>query len=248
MKSPVNFVICMLFAVLISANCFAQGETVKTGKSGTIPPVTLSTGNQNNEFAENPVILNYLQNNLKYPEGSAEQCKQGTEVLEFTVLPDGNLANVKVINSVCPKIDKEVTRVLNTTNGMWKPVTQNGQPVETKKEISIMFHLSFFHLGSNDEYFLKKATDWYVKGNHALFDKKDLKKALKCYDNAMRYKPLDNSLLYARGMVKYELGDKTGARNDWDRTKELAARGENQNNLILVTEGFKDFSGYAENK
>lgn len=247
MKTLSEIILCLILAVFTFGQNKAQNVPEKTGKIDVAAPVYAdNNANRKTEVNNLSVINNYLRNNIKYPEISMDCCLQGTELVQFTVLPTGDLANIKVVNSVCPKIDEEVIRVLRTTNGMWTPAIQNSTPVEMEKEILIVFHLCSFHLGTDDEYFTKKATNWYKRGNRALFEHNNPVKALKCYNNAMKYKPLEEALLFARGMVKFELDDKEGAKNDWNRMKSLIARGENENNVALVVENFKDFSGYNE--
>jgi hypothetical protein len=48
-----------------------------------------------------------------------------------------------------------------------------------------------------------------------------VKSALKYYNQAIRYLPVDNCLLATRGMCRYEPGDNTGACQDWNRIKAL---------------------------
>ena len=54
--------------------------------------------------------------------------------------------------------------------------------------------------------------------------------------------PYDQALFYMRGLCKYELGDKEGARKDWER---LLALGGNDNSIYLV-ENVNTLKGYNE--
>ena len=248
MKTFLIIALCLAVVIYDFEECNAQNASELNKEIVVIAPVLASEVNVKGvaQDINSSAINNYLHNNLIYPEGAINCCFQGIEVVRFTVLPTRDLANIEVVNSICPLIDKEVIRVLNTTNGMWTPGTHNGNPVEMEKEVLIVFHLEGFHLKSDETYFTKKATNWYMKGNHVLFEHKNREKALKCYNNALRYKPFEEALLYARGMVKYELNDITGAKNDWNRMKSLVERGVNETNLPLVSENFNDFSGYIE--
>jgi hypothetical protein len=248
MKTLLEIILCLILAVFTFGQNKAQNVPEKAGIIDAAASVFAGNyiTNSKTEVNSLSVINNYLRNNITYPEKAMDCCLQGTELVQFTVLPTGDLANIKVVNSICPEIDEEVIRILNTTNGMWTPATQNGTPVEMEKEILIVFHLCSFHLGTDDEYFTKKATNWYKRGNRALFEHNNSVKALKCYNNAMKYKPLEDALLFARGMVKFELDDAEGAKKDWNRMKSLVERGENENNLNLIVENFKGFAGYFE--
>lgn len=248
MKTLVFLTSCFLLTTFVFSESKAQTLSSGAGKIEVISPVFPGVDySKEVSHEKNISVLNrYLHNNIIYPESAVNCCLQGTEVVKFTVLPTGDLENIKVINSVCPKIDSEVIRVLKTTNGMWTPGTNNGVPVAMEKEILIVFHLEGFHAGTDNEYFIKKATNWYQKGNRALFEQKNPEKALNCYNNALKYRPLEDALLYARGIVKYELNDIEGANEDWNRVKSLVERNENDSHLLLVTENFRNFSGYDE--
>jgi tetratricopeptide (TPR) repeat protein len=250
MKKFVSTMLCIALASFSFGQLKTHGVSGKTGIIEGIEPVfaDLNSVNDKNDLngSCNSAIGNYLRNNIKYPESAINCCKQGTEIVRFTVMPNGKLENIEVVNCVCPKIDEEMIRVLKTTNGMWTPGTKNGLPVEMEKEILVVFHLEGFHLGTDEEYFTKKAINWYKKGNQALFEQKNPEKALKCYNNAIKYRPLEDALLFARGMAKYELNDFTRAKEDWKRMKSLVARNENESNLTLVAENFKDLRGYIE--
>lgn len=240
MKTLIIIALNLITGAFIYGQSLNQNTPVKNGETEVTTPTYNDVKNirEANVEKSNSVICNYLCNNLKYPEDAINCCLQGTELVRFTVLQTGELANIKVLNSICPKIDEEVIRVLSNTNGMWTPGTSNGVPVKMEKEVLIAFHLEGFHFGTDDEYFKKKATNWYIRGNHALFEDKNPQKALKCYNNALRYQPLEHALLYARGMVKYELNDTEGAKNDWDRMKSLAVDGENENILTLIVDNY----------
>lgn len=246
MKTRALFSICLLLAIASFSECFAQKTLTEIKRSEVIAPeldrtiITIGVSNG----LHNSVINQYLYNNIKYPEKSIDCCIQGTEVVKFTVLTDGTLEGIEVINSICPEIDEETVRILKTTDGMWIPGKENGLPINMEKELLITFHLDGFHFGTDKEYFKKKATRWYIKGNRALFEKENLKKALKCYNNGIRFRPLEDALLNARAIVKYELDDIDGAQKDWDRLKRLVFRGENEKYLTILTENFKNFAGY----
>ncbi len=245
MKKFLEIILCLILTVFTFGQNNAQNVPENNRLIDVIAPVFRCNYNENQD--NNLSVLNsYLCNNIIYPEYAIDYCLQGTEVVQFTILPSGNLANIKVVNSVCPEIDKEVIRVLSTTSGMWIPGDQNGTPCEMQKELLIVFHLGGIHSGTTDEFFMRKAKNWYVRGNRALFEHHNPGKALKRYNTAMRYRPMEEALLLARGMARLQLYDTGGAKNDFNRFKELVERGGNETNLILIVENFKDFPGYSE--
>lgn len=54
-----------------------------------------------------------------------------------------------------------------------------------------------------------------------MFVKANINGSLNNYNKATQYLPNDKCLLATRGLCKYELGDKTGACQDWNRIKAL---------------------------
>ena len=165
------------------------------------------------------LIKNFLLKNLVYPEKAIECCKEGTEVVKFTITPNGNISNIKIDNCVCSEIDKEVIRVLNKTNGMWIPAYKDGRPVEAEQELAMVF------CGKDKseiiEHFVAKATIFYNGGNTMLFEKQNAKKALKLYERGLVYLPNDKGLLFMHGVANYELGNEEAALKEWEEFTSL---------------------------
>ncbi len=181
-------------------------------------------------------IDEYIAKNVVYPDEDATYFNQGTEVIQFNVTPAGELADIKVVNSVSKSIDTEVIRVLKTTNGMWKPGYNDDKAVAMEKEISIVFKVGD---GMND--FRTMGKKYYAKGSTALFMKESPKKALRNFDKGIVLLPNDCALLALRGLTKYEIGDKDGAVKDWTRIKSLGGfEGEH----FLTS--FTNMKGYAQ--
>ncbi len=188
------------------------------------------------------LIKNYLVENAKYPKSALDCMSEGIEVIKFVVNPDGSLSNFDVINSICREIDSELIRVLKTTNGMWQPGENNGNPVAMEKEVSLIFVAGNFK--DLTKYFTAKATNSFVQGCKKMYLKNNSKKALRYYNQGMRYLPYDKNLLYVRGICKYELGDKEGAIKDWNRIVELG--GMDFTDIAYDTSKMKGYSEMAE--
>lgn len=166
-------------------------------------------------------INTYVAEQVDYPYNYIKQSAEGTVVVQFYVTTTGEVANFEVVNSVDPKVDEEVIRVIKTTKGMWVAGMNNGVAVPMKKEVSISFKFQ----DPNDMYparsFFSIAEYHYIKGSKKLLVRKKVKRALNHFNEAVRYLPYDKSLLVMRGVCLYELGDYMGAYKDWDRVKEL---------------------------
>jgi len=183
--------------------------------------------------------------NVQYPEQAVKYKIQGASVIQFVVTPTGELSDLHILNSISPEIDEEAIRVLKTTNGMWSPGTNNGEPVAMEAEVTINFKLDY----SDDPEqavtsdFASIGERYYMQGSKKLFVKGKAKQALKSYDIGVQFLPNDKSLLLARGLCKYELGDRQGAHQDWNRMKNLG--GIDLSNEYL-SENYQNLKGYAE--
>ena len=207
MKTAVFFLAAMAITV------FATGQNQNVTNNVSVNPEFKCTGTivQGTTFE---TIEDFLVNQVNYPFESIKCAKQGTEVISFTVTPEGEITNFKVINSICPKVDQEVIRVLSLTSGKWQSGTVNGVKVPLEKEVSIAFKMRL----SNDfkewaQSFLTKGINMQIKDNH--------KKAVRFYNEALNYMPNDKNILAARMNCKLEMGDDEGAEQDQLRLQKL---------------------------
>jgi hypothetical protein len=185
-------------------------------------------------------INEFLGENFEY---SGHQLVEGSTVVQFTVTPSGELTDFAVINSISREVDKEIIRVLEKTNGMWIPGYNNNVPAAMTKEVSLSFYNHNTGSKSITEIFTEKATNFFVDGCKILFEKQNPKKAMKYYNWGINYLPYDKALLLARGICRFETGDKDGARQDWERIKTLG--GFDIENWDL-TENVKELKSYDE--
>ena len=209
------------------------------------PPEFVNIKNVAAFFNEtDPALLtNYLTENSEYPEEAAKCYKQGTVVVQFTVTAGGEITDFRVINSVCPVIDDEIVRVLKTTEGMWKPGLKDQKPVDMPQEVSMMFVASPANRNTPVEYFTRMAKNSWLRGNILFVEKHNPKKALKFYNESVKYLPYDPATLLLRGFCKYELGDKSGARADWERVSTIGKYDADE-----FIETLASLSGYDEMK
>lgn len=238
MKTILIFAISMF----IAAFAFGQNRDVEEVKV-TAPQFTgIVNATLSQTESANLLIRNYLKDNVEYPE-KAQACNlEGTEVVLFTVTAEGNVADFKIINSVCPIIDEEIIGALKNTNGMWLPGYNNGNPVDMPKEVSMVFCMENGSNKSTHEIFTEKATSYFSIANKNLYEKHNVKKAMKFYSYGVTYLPYDHSLLLMRGMCRYELGDKAGAIEDWNRMVTLGS----EIDMSEYTAQLSGLKGYEE--
>ena len=85
-------------------------------------------------------LLDYLMENVKYPEDAEKQKIEGRVIAVFVVETDGSISNVEVVKPVFPSLYAEAVRVLS---GMpkWTPGRQSGKVVRVKYTVPINFQL-----------------------------------------------------------------------------------------------------------
>jgi TonB family protein len=89
-------------------------------------------------------LMNYLQENIKYPKDAQDAKKEGRVIANFIVEKDGSISNVKIIRSIFPSLDAEAERII-TGMPKWIPGMQNGETVRVKYTIPISFSLGDVH-------------------------------------------------------------------------------------------------------
>ena len=233
-----------IYAIFMSIAVFAFGQKEVQEVEVSAPQFT---GIKNvaviqNELP-NTLIKNYLKENISYPAAAANCMLEGTEVAVFTVTSEGNVRDLKIINSVCHLIDEEVITVLGNTSGMWVPGTKNGQVADMVMELPFTFCVTSNSEKSIQEIFTRKATNYFTKGSELLFEKNNVKKAARYFDRGITYLPYDQSLLLLRGICRYELGDTEGAVEDWTRLNDLG--GTDMNEYMELAQ-LKNMKGYNE--
>ena len=87
-----------------------------------------------------PALLDYLNQNVKYPEDAEKQKIEGRVLAVFVVETDGSISNVEVVKPVFPSLDAEAVRVL-AAMPKWTPGKQSGKLVRVKYTVPINFQL-----------------------------------------------------------------------------------------------------------
>ena len=85
-------------------------------------------------------MMEFIYNNIVYPEEAKEKNIQGRVVLRFVVKYTGEVGNVQVIKGVDPSLDKEAQRVIEKLP-VWQPGRQGGKPVNVWYSVPVTFQL-----------------------------------------------------------------------------------------------------------
>jgi TonB family protein len=85
-------------------------------------------------------MMQFLSENINYPETAVEMGEQGRVFLQFVIEKDGSITNVKVDRGVSVDLDNEAKRVLQRMP-KWNPGQVNGRNVRSRCRIPINFRL-----------------------------------------------------------------------------------------------------------
>lgn len=85
-------------------------------------------------------LINFLGENIHYPEKAQKEGIQGTVIVEFTITKLGKVKDAKIARSISPELDQEALRVVNSMPN-WKPGKNKHQPVNVGYNLPIRFSL-----------------------------------------------------------------------------------------------------------
>ena len=100
---------------------------------------------RNNPIIQSPeflggekALLEYLQENVKYPVSAYKRGVQGDVLVRFIINKSGSITNVTVQKSLDPDCDKEAVRLVENMP-KWIPSKRNGEPVNVDYVLPVYF-------------------------------------------------------------------------------------------------------------
>ena len=85
-------------------------------------------------------LLEFLRENVKYPEQARKDSIEGRVVLSFVVETDGSITEPKVVRSLHPLLDAEALRVIKLMP-KWEPGYQGDSLVRVKYNLPVTFKM-----------------------------------------------------------------------------------------------------------
>jgi periplasmic protein TonB len=85
-------------------------------------------------------LIEYLSNNMKYPEVAKTAGTEGTSMVSFVINKNGEVTKAQVANGFDPACDAEALRVIEQMP-KWNPGVQDGQQVAVHMVLPIRFSL-----------------------------------------------------------------------------------------------------------
>lgn len=143
--------LCMAVVIFAISSCSEKKgpETIDSLETKTPPKPPTMTGSDTTwvEPDEMPVfpngdaaLLNYIAENVKYPEIAKKDGTQGKVIIRFCVTSRGNVSNCEVLKKVSPEIDAEALRVVSSLP-QFEPGKVDGKPVSVWYMVPITFAL-----------------------------------------------------------------------------------------------------------
>ena len=87
-----------------------------------------------------PKLMQWLSNNIRYPESAQQNDIQGRVIVKFVVEKDGSIGNVTVLKGVDKDLDREAVRVVKKMP-KWQPGKNNGVAVRSYFQLPVTFKL-----------------------------------------------------------------------------------------------------------
>ncbi len=85
-------------------------------------------------------FMKFLQSNLRYPPQAIASHIEGKVFVQFEVLTNGELSDIKIIKGIGHGCDQEALRVLNLTS-KWIPGNSQGIPIKLRMIVPITFKI-----------------------------------------------------------------------------------------------------------
>jgi protein TonB len=85
-------------------------------------------------------MFEYIKANLNYPALASENGIDGTSMVSFIVLSNGDLTRIKTIRSAGWNMDEEAIRIIKSMP-KWKPGKMDGIPVNVRISIPVKFRI-----------------------------------------------------------------------------------------------------------
>jgi TonB family protein len=89
-----------------------------------------------------PKLMEYISENIQYPQKAIESGIQGRVFVGFVIEPDGSVSNVKLLRGIGGGCDEEAMRVIKSLP-RWEPGKQRGKAVRVAYQLPVFFKLTY---------------------------------------------------------------------------------------------------------
>ena len=134
---------------LLTASCFATANAQNKATEDTEKKVESSDKEGHTCIMQIPnapefpggmqALMQYITENLKYPEDAEKEGIQGRVVVQFFVNEDGSISDAKILENVFPSLDEEALRVVRNMP-KWIPGNVEDYPVSYTIPLTFRLH------------------------------------------------------------------------------------------------------------
>lgn len=215
-----------------------QGDTVRTRFTLPVkfelkeaPPYTLVDGDSVYTKIDTPLefkdggdnsLISYINERLDYPESGLDSCQVGSFDVQILVRPDGlvKVLDITDYNNLGFDFWSEVSDVVTSTAGKWKPATYKGRDVPAAFDITVNFTPEADHcktVVSNYD----KALDLANRGATA-FNEGKKEEGIQLLSQAIDMFPNNGNFLLVRGQAYLDMQKYPEACADLSKAQEIA--------------------------
>ena len=88
----------------------------------------------------NKALLSFIAENLKYPQKAIDEQTEGRVIVQFVIDKTGKVSSPEVIRGVTSELDQAALDIVSALPD-WKPGEQDGQKVNVKYTLPVVFKL-----------------------------------------------------------------------------------------------------------
>ena len=85
-------------------------------------------------------LLSFIKGNLKYPQKAIDEQTEGRVIVQFVIDKTGKVSSPEVIRGVTSELDQAALDIVSALPD-WKPGEQDGQKVNVKYTLPVVFKL-----------------------------------------------------------------------------------------------------------
>jgi len=174
MKTHLTFIV-LLWSILLHA----QTDTTVYQVADEMPRFPgceqLDTTVQAKQQCAQAALLQFIYQNVRYPEPARQEGIEGTVVLRFVVETDGQISKLEVLKDIGGGCAEEAVRVvggMNEAGVRWTPGKRAGKAVRVQQALPIRFKLEeplpYFLIGRDTVYSVFEDTLVFQGGDEAL--------------------------------------------------------------------------------
>ncbi len=130
-----------LFAVPAVAMTIAAVQACDKSKlEGTVKEIAAVPDQPAKFKGGDEAMINWLGENIVYPEAAKAKGQQGTVYVTFLVHPDGDINHPQIVKSENPLLSSAAIAAIEAMPD-WEPAVKNGKPVESQYTLPVKFAL-----------------------------------------------------------------------------------------------------------